>query len=221
MSYLTIFPCFSPQTLLWTFIFPHRIWWQWGTSSSRDEETIYQVRAILDSQQRGPRLEYFINWEDYGPEECSWVARHDILDPKLLTQYHGEHPDCPAPRGRGRPRCQCTIQSSGADHGGGGTVTESQPSQTSYHPSSPDQHAPPSRTLSLEFWFTAPTPHQHSHYKEPPLLQTLVWSRPYELQTPYLIRTICFMSIPLRERQSHHLQLSLPLILVPFRASAQ
>ncbi len=30
-------------------------------------------------------------------------------------------------------------------------VTESQPSQTNYHPLSPDQHAPPSRSPSLEF----------------------------------------------------------------------
>ncbi len=117
-----------------------------------DEETIYRVRAILDSRRRGPRLEYLIDWEDYGPEEHFWVARHDILDPVILTQYHAEDPDRPAPRGRGRPRRrQRSIRSSGADHGGGGTVTESQPSQTNYHPSSPDQHAPPSRSLSPEF----------------------------------------------------------------------
>ncbi|XP_051727060.1 MAGUK p55 subfamily member 7 [Ctenopharyngodon idella] len=34
-----------------------------------EEENIYRVRAVLDSQRQGPMLEYLIDWEDYGPEE--------------------------------------------------------------------------------------------------------------------------------------------------------
>uniref|UniRef100_A0A9J8B1D5 Chromo domain-containing protein n=1 Tax=Cyprinus carpio carpio TaxID=630221 RepID=A0A9J8B1D5_CYPCA len=87
-----------------------------------EQPSIYQVKEILNSQRQGARLEYLVDWEGYRPDEHSWVAKDDILDPML----HRQHPDHPAPRGRGCPRHR--VRASGAAPGGGGNVRNS-PSQ--------------------------------------------------------------------------------------------
>ncbi|ROL51077.1 Retrotransposon-like protein 1 [Anabarilius grahami] len=153
-----------------------------------DKEVIYRVHSILDSRRRGNQLEYLIDWEGYGPEEQSWVARDDYLDPSLLTQFHADHPNHPAPRGRGRPR-RHTFRASGA------AVEEGVLSRRHNHPIHQSAHH--HQILSLVHSpRDSDSPHLHLLINAPYLnlhnLHSSIWSCHSHVQT-----STCYLPVDL------------------------
>lgn len=57
-----------------------------------DGAPAYMAKRILD---RGCGWQYFIDWEEYGPEEQLWVSHRHILDQELLWELYRGHPDKP------------------------------------------------------------------------------------------------------------------------------
>lgn len=61
----------------------------------------YTVRRLLDVRRRGRSLEFLVDWQGYGPDERSWVAKKDILDKSLISEFYDTRPDLPGPSGAG------------------------------------------------------------------------------------------------------------------------
>ena len=58
-------------------------------------ETVYEVESILDSRHHRGRLEYLIQWKEYGPEHNSWEPLRNLNAPRLITNFHKNHPGAP------------------------------------------------------------------------------------------------------------------------------
>ncbi len=54
------------------------------------------VSCLLQSRHQGRGLPYLIDWEEYGPEERSWIPAQNIIDSRLIEAFHRRHPDQPA-----------------------------------------------------------------------------------------------------------------------------
>ena len=63
---------------------------------TKDGEEEYEVEQILDSRTKGKRVEYYVKWKGYGPEENTWEPiAHLTNSPDLLQAYFRKHPDAP------------------------------------------------------------------------------------------------------------------------------
>src|SRR5918999_3309113 len=62
-----------------------------------DDEEHYEVEETIDSRYHRNKLQYLVKWKRFGYEENSWTNEGDIFAPRLVRDFHQNHP--------GAPRC--------------------------------------------------------------------------------------------------------------------
>ena len=78
-------------------------------------EEEFVVEKILDSRIFRRKLQYLIRWKGYGPDEHSWEPKENVHAPRLVSEFHRQHPDRP------------TLEMPGGHHGGGGVMSGIEP----------------------------------------------------------------------------------------------
>lgn len=61
------------------------------------QETVQEVKEILNSRWRGGRLQYLIKWRGQPLEERTWESREELMKgaPRSYKEFHQNHPDAP------------------------------------------------------------------------------------------------------------------------------
>jgi len=67
-------------------------------------ELEYEVKEVVDSRIVQRRLEYYVEWVGYGPEERMWEPVEHVEHPADgIAEYHRRYPNRPSPRDLPRP----------------------------------------------------------------------------------------------------------------------
>ncbi|CUA70042.1 Transposon Tf2-12 polyprotein [Rhizoctonia solani] len=65
---------------------------------TKDGEEEYIVERILDSRKKGRRLEYYVKWKGYRPEENTWEPKSHLANaPEKLASFHRKFPEAAGP----------------------------------------------------------------------------------------------------------------------------
>jgi hypothetical protein len=54
------------------------------------DDTIFAAEEILRKRKRKGKMEYLIKWQGYGPEHNTWEPAANILDSRLLKNFHNQ-----------------------------------------------------------------------------------------------------------------------------------
>ena len=60
-----------------------------------ESENMYEIAAFLDSRLRNGKVEYFIDWSGYGPEDRTWIVLDDPNAFPELLEFHRRFPSKP------------------------------------------------------------------------------------------------------------------------------
>ena len=61
-----------------------------------DDEPEWEVEEILDSRRFGrwKKLQYFVRWKGYGPQDDSWERAEDLVNaPNAVAEFYAKYPE--------------------------------------------------------------------------------------------------------------------------------